>query len=244
MTNRSLLELSVIIPAYNEEKRLPKTLAIVSRFLEGQDLSYEIIVVDDGSGDKTKEVTLAAKIPNLRYVTYGHNRGKGFAVHFGVECARGNWILFTDADNSTPIEEFAKLWRSTDRYEVIIGSRYRADSHVAVKQARARIILSRLGNLLVQLLILPGLKDTQCGFKLFSHAAAKKIFARQTIWAWGFDMEILRIAKELGYQIKEVGVTWYNDEQTRLQSSRVFTRTLGELFRIRLNSWRGIYGRR
>ncbi len=240
MNERPLI--SIIVPAYNEEKRIGKTLEAISEYFQSRADSYEIVVVDDGSHDETKSVVENMALPNLRLVSYDANRGKGYAVNFGVKAAQGKWILFTDADNSTPIAEFDRLWRWTDSHQVIIGSRYLKGSHIAIRQGLPRILLGRLGNLLVQTLILPGVHDSQCGFKLFSRQAAEVIFALQIVWRWGFDMEILRIAKERGYRIKEVAITWLNDEQSKIQSSRVFAKTFLELLAIKKNSLLGRYG--
>lgn len=235
------IKLSIIVPAYNESKRIAKTLRTIVSYFKNTNNSYELLVVDDGSKDGTKEVVESLMISNAKVLGYGENRGKGFAINFGVKHARGEWILFTDADNSTPIEEFSKLAAEKADYQVIIGSRYLKESNIVVKQSKLRILLSRIGNILSQVILLPGIKDTQCGFKLFSATAAKQIFAKQTIWRWGFDMEILRIARELSYKVKEVPVIWYNDEQTHLQSRRVFIRTFIELITIKINSLRGLY---
>lgn len=237
------LTLSVIVPAYNEAKRISQTLRSIDKYLADKHWSYEILVVDDGSSDQTQTVVNQLKLPNVRLLSYDQNRGKGYAVCFGVKHARGEWVLFTDADNSTRIEELDKLWPATRQYQVIIGSRYLPGSHIAIKQPTPRVVLSRLSNLLIQALILPGIRDTQCGFKLFRRIEAKEIFRRQTIWGWGFDMEILRIARELGYKIKEVPITWYNDEQSHIRSSRVVWRTLKELLTIKNNSLAGHYRR-
>lgn len=235
------MKISIIVPAYNEENRIAPTLQIINTFFASQNYSYEIIVVDDGSKDQTTTVVNNLKLPHTQVISYGGNRGKGYAINFGVKASSGDWILMTDADNSTPIEQFSKLFTQTDQFEVIIGSRYMSGSTVTVKQSTPRIVMSRLGNLLVQLLVLPGLFDTQCGFKLFSASAARAIFPLQTIWGWGFDIEILRIAKEQGYKIKQVPITWRNDDQSRIQSANVFTKTLKELVAIRRNSWQGRY---
>jgi len=244
MKNTKSIDLSIIVPAYNEAERIPHTLAVISQFFAKQNLAIEILVVDDGSRDQTRTLVEELNLPQLRVISYYPNRGKGHAIQTGVKEARGNWILFTDADNSTPIEEFDKLWAETGRYQVIIGSRYLSGSLITVKQPTPRVILSRMGNLLVQILLLPGVHDTQCGFKLFSHAVAQLIFERQTIFGWGFDMEILRIAREFGFKIKEVPITWRNDDQSRIQSSHVFLKTLAELFTIKKNSWLGRYSPR
>ena len=233
--------LSIVVPAYNEAARIGKTLKEISNYFEKRGDSYEIIVVDDGSRDDTQAVVEKLALPNLRLVSYGNNRGKGFAVNFGVKSSRGEWVLFTDADNSTPINQFDRLWLQTDSHQIIIGSRYLKDSHIAIRQGVPRIVLGRLGNLLIRALLLPTIRDTQCGFKLFSRRAAEDIFAAQTIWHWGFDMEILRIATEHGFKIKEVPITWLNDEESKIQSNRVFAKTLMELFTIKKNSLFGQY---
>jgi dolichyl-phosphate beta-glucosyltransferase len=229
-------KLSVIVPAYNEQRRISKTLKSIVSYLQEKHWSFELIVVDDGSSDATKLVVRDLRLPSLSILSYGENRGKGYAVCFGARHAQGEWILFTDADNSTPIDQLEKLWPFSADYPVVIGSRYMTGSVIALKQPTPRVVLSRLGNLLVQLLILPGVRDSQCGFKLFQRSAARSIFPKQTIWRWGFDMEILRIAREHQLKIKEVPITWYNDTQSRIQSSRVFTRTLLELLTIKKNS--------
>lgn len=235
------MKISVIVPAYNEAKRIAPTLRSIANYFEGRPEELELIVVDDGSRDNTRQVCEGLKIKELRVVDYGGNRGKGYAVNYGVQQAKGDWIIFTDADNSTPIEELAKLYNATDSHEVVIGSRYVEGSYVPVKQSAPRIIASRLGNALIRLVLLGGIHDTQCGFKMFSAAAAKTIFPRQTIFGWGFDMEILRIARENGYKIKEIGVTWRNDDASKIQSSRIFIKTLKELFMIKVNSLSGRY---
>lgn len=235
------VELTIIVPAYNEARRISKTLKSVTNFMRKTGLRHEVLVIDDGSSDKTRTVVEGLELSHVKVLSYGENRGKGYAVHYGVEHAAGAWILFIDADNSTPIQEFEKLWPHQQEYRVIVGSRYVRGSNIAVRQGVPRIIMSRLGNVLMQLLILWGINDSQCGFKLFEAEAAEKIFARQTIWRWGFDMEILRIARELGYSIKEVPVKWLNDDQSKLQSRTVFLTTLGELFAIKKNSLLGRY---
>lgn len=229
-------DISIIIPCFNEAKRLPKTLKIISGFLSSADYSYEIVVVNDGSEDETVERAKELKVKGLRVLGYKVNRGKGYAVNFGVSRSRGRYILFADADNSTPFEQIEKLLSFTDKYKVIIGSRYLRESNIRVKQSVARRIGARVGNLLIRMILLPRVKDTQCGFKLFERRAAKRIFARQTIWRWGFDIELLYIAKKLGYEVKEVPVDWYNDVGTRVGSPLVFISTFYELLKIKFNS--------
>ncbi|MBI4948299.1 bifunctional glycosyltransferase family 2/GtrA family protein [Candidatus Berkelbacteria bacterium] len=234
---------SVIVPAYNEEKRITKTLIKIDQFLKEKKLSYEIIVVDDGSKDKTIETVEKLSIKNCKVISYGKNRGKGYAINFGVKESKNDWVLYTDADNSTPIEEMNKLEPFTDVYPVIIGSRYISGSNIIKKQPTPRIIISRVSNLLIQALILPGFKDTQCGFKMFRRDAANEIFSKQTVFGWGFDMELLRIAKELNLPVKQVGITWKNDDQSTIQSRNALHKTLIELFRIKRNSMSGKYSK-
>jgi len=241
MENKAPLELSIVIPAYNEARRIGRTLPTIDQYLRERGWRYEILVVDDGSKDRTADLVKGMALPSVRLLAYGENRGKGYAVNFGLKHGRGKWRLFTDADSSTPIEELEKLWREKDRYPIVIGSRYRPESQITQKQPFLRRAGSRLGNLLTRALILPGISDTQCGFKLFSQSALEKILPLQTVWRWGFDMEILRIAKEHKLPIKEVGVIWQNDELSKIQSPRVFWQTLCELLAIKINSLLGKY---
>lgn len=238
------MDISIVIPAYNEEKRIRKTLNKVIAFFDEQHLDYEIVVVSDGSKDKTCEIVENYGSKRVKLVSVFQNHGKGFGVNRGVANAKGEKILFIDADNSTPIQQFHDLDQHTDEFDVVIGSRYLHDSKIELKQPWIRIIGSRVGNLLIQAMILPGFSDTQCGFKLFKKEAAKRIFQRQTIWRWGFDMEILYIAKKLGYKIKQVPVSWFNDERSKIQSFKTFLTTFTELLKIKINVISGAYNLR
>lgn len=247
-------DFSIVIPAYNEENRIKGTLLAIEDFIrKNLTYSYEVIVVDDGSSDKTSEI--ASQYKDLFYrtnndvskvvlnvVRYEKNRGKGFAVKTGVENAHGKYILFTDADNSTPIEELFKLYEYIKQGDdVVIGSRYLKDSNVKIKQSRYRIFMGRFGNLLIKITLINGIKDTQCGFKLFTHQAAKEIFVKQKVTRFGFDMEALVIAKNLGLKIKEVPVSWFNSVESRVRPVRDGFKTLKELIYIKLNLWGGRY---
>ena len=243
MPSGNKTDISVVIPAYNEARRLPKTLKIISNFFDSRQYSYEIVVVDDGSTDKTIEKAKSLGIKHLKVLSYKVNRGKGYAVNYGVSRAGGELIIFADADNSTPFEQIEKLLAYSSEKDVIIGSRYLKDSNILKKQPLSRRIGARLGNLLIRLILLPRINDTQCGFKMFNKTAAREIFARQTIWRWGFDIEILYIAKKLRYKIKEVPIEWLNDTDSKVQSPLVFLATLSELFRIKLNSLQKKYRR-
>ena len=236
-------DISVVIPAFNEARRISKTLKTVSDYFGNHEFIYEIIVVNDGSTDETEQRVADLHLPNLRIIGYKANRGKGYAVNYGVKAAKGQQIIFADADNSTPFEQIERLLCYCDKYEVIIGSRYMKGSNIKLKQPLSRKIAARIGNLLIQIILLPGLSDTQCGFKMFQKKAAQEIFSRQTIWRWGFDIELLYIARKLKYKIKQVPIDWYNDEATKIQSPMVFLTTFGELLSIKLNSLRKKYRR-
>jgi glycosyltransferase involved in cell wall biosynthesis len=320
--------LSVIIPAYNEEKRLQETLKKLRDYFKNQKYTYEVYVVNDGSRDGTAEVVgelmvdlnkarrdipeRSGGVPNavrdragvghrkragcpegfnspgnFRLIDNKENRGKGAVVKQGMLEAKGDWRLFMDADNSTDIEEIEKLWdyaknglgasfasshpnqptqplpnqlapgslkseRGLDRhfaqdapsapekYDVIIGSRYLKADSIKIKQPLIRRMVSRFGNWLSGVLLGLDIVDTQCGFKLFSAKAAEDIFPKQTIMRWGFDMEILAIAKHRGYQIKEVAVDWYDSTGSTVRKSAAL-KTLKELIIIKWNLMRGKY---
>ncbi len=236
------VKLSVIIPAYNEEKRIARTLQDVDSYLEKQNYPYEIIVVDNNSNDKTVEIVKmlgTTSVQNAR-VLEQHIRGKGAAVKMGVENARGEYIMFMDADNATPISEIEKFWPHLEAgMEVVIGDRYLDSKHKA-KQPFYRTILSRGSNLLIQIVLIPHLHDTQAGFKAFRGEAVKNIFKYITIYGWAFDMELLAIALKLSYRIKAVPIT-----REELGGSTVppsaFIQSLRDLFIIKWNALTGKY---
>ena len=228
--------LSVVIPAFNEERRLPPTLEKIQRYLAGR--PHEILVVDDGSGDGTAERAAAAGVQVLRN---DGNRGKGYSVRRGMLAARGAHRLMTDADLSTPIEELDRLLRKMDEgYDVVIASRALPESNVEVRQPWYRENTGRLFNLCVRMLALPGLQDTQCGFKLFNADAAEQAFAAVRLDGFSFDVEALFVARRRGFRIAEVPVTWRNDEATRVDTFKGAVAFV-DLARIRLNVLRGAY---
>jgi dolichyl-phosphate beta-glucosyltransferase len=228
--------LSVVIPAFNEVRRLPPTLEKIQRHLSGR--PHEILVVDDGSEDGTAERAAAAGVTVLRN---DGNRGKGYSVRRGMLAARGAHRLMTDADLSTPIEELDGLLAKMDEgYDVVIASRALPESNVEVRQPWYRENTGRLFNLCVRMLALPGLQDTQCGFKLFSAAAAEQSFAPARLDGFSFDVEALFVARRRGFRIAEVPVTWRNDEATRVDTFKGAVAFL-DLARIRLNDLRGTY---
>jgi dolichyl-phosphate beta-glucosyltransferase len=234
-----MTELSVVIPAYNEEGRLPPTLDRLRAYLGSRGLDHEIVVVDDGSRDATSEIARAHGATVVRNDT---NRGKGFAARRGMLLARGRRRLMTDADLSTPIEDLARLEARLDEgYDVAIASRALPGSNVEVRQPVYREAMGRLFNVCVRMLAVPGLHDTQCGFKLFTAAAAAASFEPARLDGFSFDVETLFIARRRGFRIAEVPVTWRNDEASRVGPLNGF-RAFVDLGRIRFNGWRGRYG--
>ena len=227
--------LSVIIPAYNEEARIEETLQRILEHLRYHFDPFEVIVVDDGSTDATCEVVhkIALQDPRVRVLKNPANRGKGYSIRRAILESSHDWLLMTDADLSTPIEELEKLASFSDRHDVIIGSRGLRESRILVHQPRYREAMGRMYNLMVQAAALPGIRDSQCGFKLFRAAAAKDIFSRATIDGFGFDVEVLFIAKKLEYSICEVPIVWINNEMTRVRPVRDSLRMALDLLRIR-----------
>lgn len=239
-------KLSVVIPAYNEGQRIQLTLEDVDKYLRAQDYLYEIIVVDNGSNDNTCDIVKEYEekgVQNVVRLCLSESVGaKGSAVKLGiVEQARGDYVVFMDADNATPISEIEKFWPYFEQgYSVVIGSRYVDTARVTEKQPFYRIALSRIGNILTRVLVDSTIKDTQLGFKAFKGDAGKKIFSRVTIPGWGFDMEVLTIAKKHGYKIKEVGVLWRERGGSHVPLSG-YLQTLRDLFKIKINSISGKY---
>ena len=240
------VELSIVIPAFNEEKRVVSTLQSVALFMEKFGHSYEILVVDDGSSDKTVEVveTLQLTEPfseKLRIIRSKENFGKGCAVTIGMLSGRGQYLLFTDADNSTPIEELEGFYAQRDRADILIGSRYLSDSSVHVKQPWYRILIGRVANYFIRIFLVDNIHDTQCGFKMFRHDVARDIFSRMKIEKFGFDMEALALAELLGYRVRELPVDWYNSADSRVRPIKDAFRTFMDLMFIKLRIWTGKY---
>jgi dolichyl-phosphate beta-glucosyltransferase len=206
-------DLSVIIPAYNEEQRLPGTLESVYDYLTAAGRDFEIVVVDDGSHDHTVEVVddFAREHPRVRVLSYQPNQGKGHALRTGILSAKGELMLIDDADGSSPIEELVRLEAGiTSGADVAIGSRAKPDATRKVEALAYRKVIGNTFNAIVQGLLLPGIYDTQCGFKLFKGNVARDIFSASRIDGYGFDVEILYIAKLRGYKIEEVAINWHN----------------------------------
>jgi dolichyl-phosphate beta-glucosyltransferase len=232
------MQLSVVIPAYNEARRIGLSLQRVWEYLEARCGAgdFEIIVVDDGSDDSTSAVVgeVATRAPEVTLIRLPHNRGKGAAVRAGMMAAHGEAVLFSDADLSTPIEEAEKaLQLLVEGNDVVIGSRALAGSRILVRQPRLRESLGRLFNLLLRAFLRIPFRDTQCGFKLFRREAAHAIFQRARIDGFAFDVEAILIAQQLGYVIREMPVRWLNDPESKVTLLRHPAQMLADLWRIR-----------
>ena len=240
--NRSL---SIIVPAYNESARLPETLRRIEEYFTQTHWDFhEIVVVDDGSTDATAAAaeTFAAHNPNIRVLRNPGNRGKGYSVRHGMQEARGEWRLFSDADLSAPIEELDKLWNELQRQgaQIAIGSRAIDRSLIGVHQPGLRESAGKIFNAVMRVVAGLPFADTQCGFKLFSAAAARDIFPRQTLERFGFDVEVLFIARRFGYKTIEVPVRWNHVDGSKVS---MFTgiHAFKELADVRFNDLMGYY---
>lgn len=239
--------LSVIIPAYNEEERIKGTIMDIAGYLSGQDYSYEIIVVNDGSKDKTSEIVneLTQNIPLLKFIDNKENKGKGGVTKQGMLAAQGEYRLFVDADNAIKITHIEAFWPyiKEQGYDMVIGSielegSKKKEEYIGFSKIY-RNVLGKLSKYLVRFLVAWEIHDTQRAFKLFTAEAVEEVFSRQTIMRWGFDMEIIVIAKKFGYKIKELPVEWLNPPGR--VNFMAYLKTLRELFQIKLNALTGKY---
>ena len=234
--------LSIIIPAHNEEERLPPSLALVNKFVRQKPYSIEVIIVENGSQDRTLAVAQAfqSKMTSLR-VIQETQKGKGLAVRSGMLAARGEYRIFCDADFSMPVNEISKFIPEDGQiYDIAIGSRELPESE-RVDEPEFRHLIGRVFNSLVRYALLPGLQDTQCGFKAFRGEVAEHLFRMQTLTGWSFDAELLFIAQRLGYNIKEIPIIWYYKPGTRLNIIKDSIKMASDLFTIRRNANRGVY---
>lgn len=237
------MHLSIIIPAYNEEKRLGETLESVDAYLSGQHYDYEILVVNDGSKDKTAEVVreLEPKIKGLKLVDNRVNHGKGWVVRQGMLEAKGDYRLFMDADNSTTVDQVGGFFKYfSEGYDIVIGSRRIKGANIKVRQNLLRDFLGGVFRFIVHAIVPLGVTDSQAGFKIFSRKAAEAIFPKQTIFRWAFDVEVLSIAKNFGFKVKEAPITWVNDGQSHVKLSGM-VKMLFEVLDVRLKLWGGRY---
>ncbi len=245
-TNSSNQELflSLIVPVYNEEKRLRSSAICVSEFLNCLASRSELIYVDDGSTDRTHEVLLqaASRCPNMRVLRHERNLGKGRAIRTGFQSASGNILLFSDADFSTPITDAPLLLEKVrEGYQVVIGSRALPSSKVEVHQAWLRETMGKTFNLIVQALLPLEFTDTQCGFKMFTREAVEKILPRLCVDRFAFDVEMLTVAWLHGMPMTDVGVTWRNVTESKVHPVRDSVRMIRDILGIRYRLALGLY---
>ncbi len=236
--------LSVVIPAYNEAERIGETLDDLLAYFSAADYAAEIIVVDDGSLDATADVARersGGAVP-IQVLEYDANRGKGFAVRFGITRATGEYRLFFDADGSTPIDQVEKFWpQFAAGADICLGSRALPESDIVVHQPWYRESMGRVFNLMVRLLTVSDFHDTQCGFKAFTTRAVEGVFSRQQLVGFGFDVELLYIAQQHGLRVAEVPVKWINSPSSRVHPIRDAGRMFLELLKIRWLAGKGVY---
>jgi dolichyl-phosphate beta-glucosyltransferase len=234
--------LTIVIPAYNEETRLPRSLAAVAEFVEAQPYPSEVLIVDDGSSDRTAEIVeqFAAQHPCVRLVRAAHG-GKGHAVKTGMTQAKGEYAFLCDADLAMPITELSKfLPPQQNSYHVAIGSR-EVKGAVRYSEPAYRHLMGRVFNWLVKVAAVPGFEDTQCGFKCFHREVIDDLFSHQTIDGWGFDVEVLFIAQKRGYRIIEVPIHWYYQTESKVHPVRDTVRMIREIIKVRQNDRQGVY---
>jgi glycosyltransferase involved in cell wall biosynthesis len=246
MMSSRVPDLSIIIPSYNEESRLPDTLERIAAYLSDSGREAEVLVVDDGSKDGTAAVAeyFRVKLPTLRVVSNGVNRGKGYSVRHGMQEARGRIALFTDADLSAPIEEAEKLIDVLDTYDVAIGSRAMDRSLISVHESAFREFAGIIFNKIVRIILWLPFVDTQCGFKAFRRERCSIIFEQQTIERFGFDPELLYLARHHGLRAVEISVRWGHSPATKVSMPRDSIQMFIDVFAIRWNSLRGRYPRK
>ena len=245
MPNQSYVQLSVVIPAFNEELRLPETLRYTVEYLTARPYTSEILVVDDGSTDNTGQIVRQwpCTTVSVRLLTQpdGLNHGKGSAVKRGMLAAQGAFRLLMDADNSTTIDQVESFWKFFEKgYDLVIGSRNVEGSRVEVHQAIYKELAGRLGNWIIRVLAVPGISDTQAGFKMFTRECAETVFGRLSVERWGYDVEALVIARCRRYRMAEIPITWINAPGSKVGLGSYF-QVLGEIWRIRRNMLAGRY---
>ncbi len=235
--------LSLIVPAYNEQERLASNLSEIIEYLEGTQKPYELIVVDDGSSDDTISILndYKAKNSNVKVISYQPNMGKGYAVRMGMLESAGEYIAFSDADLSAPIEDMDKLFCAIEPdYDIAIGSRAVRGSKLAKHQPLYRELGGKALNLVIRVLAVRGIHDTQCGFKLFRGDLARKIFSMCFINGWSFDVEALYLARKLGFSIIETPVRWSHSEGSKLRPFSAGMQVIKDLVRMRFHRYERI----
>lgn len=237
------LFLSVVIPVYNESDKIEKTIAVIKEHLADR-FPYEIVVVDDGSKDDTKAIAerISEIDSRVRVLSYGENRGKGFALKAGMTDAIGELVLFTDADLATPIDELDKFLPYFEQgYDVVIGSRRVEGANVIVHQPRYREFMGKVFNQIAKVLVTRKVDDFNCGFKCYKREVANRLYSRGRLERWGFDVEMFFMIEKFDYKVKEVPVRWINAETTQVHLIRDSIRSFTELIQIRINDIMGFY---
>ena len=232
------MDLSVVIPAYNEALRLRPTLRKVVDYLRGQGLGYEVLVVDDGSTDATAAVAEEFAGDGVRVLRQPENRGKGAVLRVGVLASRGGQVLLVDADLSTPIEDLERLRPHLQEAEVVLGSRAVAGSDITLHQPVYREMMGRTFNLIIRLLGVRGLRDTQCGFKLLDGEVARRLFQELRIERFAYDVELVWLARRHGYRVVEVGVHWADSSSSRVNPMTDSLRMFWDVLALRWRGWR------
>jgi len=250
------IKLTVVLPVYNEEARIYDSLVLIKEFFSTKNYNYEVLISDDGSTDQTLDIVegFSERWTNLKILKNKH-KGKAPAIISGILVAKGEFVLFSDIDLSVPINELDKMlvWAEEKKYEVVIASREGTGSK-RVDEPLLRHIMGRVFNYLVQLVILPGINDTQCGFKLFEKNAAKDIFSYTKLYSLddpeitgakvsGFDVELLYVARKLRYKIKQVPVIWTYRDNSKVHNLKDSYYNAMDVFRVRINSLKGLYNR-
>ena len=235
--------LSVVIPAYNEALRLKKTLPEILSYFNHQQYTREIIIVNDGSIDQTKAVVsqLTLRHQNVKFIHLSKNSGKGAAIRAGVLSSTANWVLFMDADLSTPLSQLEKFWPHTSTHPIVIGSRKIKGANIKRHQSWLRENLGKVFTILTNTIATRGISDITCGFKLFKGSTARALFAQSVLSDWSFDAEILYLAQKNHLPIKEIPVIWKNDPRTKVNMFKDGYRALLGLIKIRLNDLSGLY---
>lgn len=235
--------LSVVIPSYNEAVRLKKTLPEIIAFFKKQKFSSEIIIVDDGSTDQTKKVTkaISGRAANIKLISHTKNSGKGAAIKTGVLASVGDWVLFMDADLSTPLAELDNFWPHTKTNKIVIGSRKMEGANIKRHQSFLRENLGKIFTILTNSIATKGISDITCGFKLFKGSVARDLFKKSVLPDWSFDAEILYLAQKKKISIKEIPVVWKNDPRTKVNMLKDGTKALVGLLKIRYNDFQGKY---
>ncbi len=240
MNDTSGVYLTLVMPAFNEADRISRSLTKVDAYLASIHKRYEIIVVDDGSCDSTADTVreCALSMDELRLISYLPNRGKGYAVRQGVLASRGQYVAFSDVDLSAPIEEIEKLFAALHKgYDVAIGSRALKQSQLAVHQPLYRELGGKALNLFIRLFAVSGIRDTQCGFKLYRGDLARRLFAGCIVDGWAFDVETLYLARRLGADIAEVPIKWAHAEGSKVSPLKAGLQVLLDVLRIRFHRY-------